>query len=137
MGDTVGYWPLVVLLIGIAAVSLQIVVFRIQAFIALGRSAILVAMTVTSASTAPVFRFVVLSHPAICIYLAIVAFRTPAFIALVLSAILLAMIVTSGITAALLNSVLPYHSICIYMAIGYGSMTVSWMNDSAFWVVSK
>ncbi|MCH7919077.1 MAG: hypothetical protein IIC50_13960 [Planctomycetes bacterium] len=91
MGDTVGYWPLVVLLIGIAAVILQIVVFRIQAFIAL-----------------------------------------------VLSAILVAMIVTSGITAALLKSVvLPYHSICIYMAIGYGSMTVSWMNDSAFWVVSE
>lgn len=91
MGDTVGYWPLVVLLIGIAAVILQIVVFRIQAFIAL-----------------------------------------------VLSAILVAMIVTSGITAALLKSVvLPYHPICIYMAIGYGSMTVSWMNDSAFWVVSE
>lgn len=91
MGDTVGYWPLVVLLIGIAAVILQIVVFRIQAFIAL-----------------------------------------------VLSAILVAMIVTSGITAALLKSVvLPYHSICIYMALGYGSMTVSWMNDSAFWVVSE
>ena len=91
MGDTVGYWPLVVLLIGIAAVILQIVVFRIQAFIAL-----------------------------------------------VLSAILVAMIVTSGITAALLKSVvLPYHSICIYMAIGYCSMTVSWMNDSAFSVVSE
>ena len=23
------------------------------------------------------------------------------------------------------------------MALGYGSMTVSWMNDSAFWVVSE
>ena len=91
MGDTVGYWPLVVLLIGIVAVILQIVVFRIQAFIAL-----------------------------------------------VLSAILVAMIVTSGITAALLKSVvLPYHPNYIYLAIGYGSMTVSWMNDSAFWVVSQ
>ena len=35
MGDTVGYWSLVVLLIGATAVILQIVVFRIHAFIAL------------------------------------------------------------------------------------------------------
>ena len=41
MGDTVGYWPLVVLLIGIAAVILQIAVFRIHAFIALVVSGII------------------------------------------------------------------------------------------------
>ncbi len=42
MDDTISYWPLVVLLIGIAAVILQIVVFRIHGFIALVLSAILV-----------------------------------------------------------------------------------------------
>ncbi len=59
MGDPISYWPLVVLLIGIAAVILQIVVFRIHAS-------------------------------------------------------------------------LPW---CFPPS--YGSMTVSWTNDSAFWVVSK
>ena len=61
MGDTVGYWPLVVLLIGIAAVILQIVVFRIQAFIALVLSAILVAMIVTSGITAALLKSVALA----------------------------------------------------------------------------
>ena len=40
MGDTVGYWSLVVLLIGIAAVIVQIVVFRIHAYIGLVLSGI-------------------------------------------------------------------------------------------------
>ena len=49
-----------------------------------------------------------------------------------------AMITTSGIMVALIQSVdLAYHPIYIYLAIGFGSMTCSWMNDSAFWVVSK
>lgn len=32
---------------------------------------------------------------------------------------------------------LPYHSIYIFMAIGFGAMMFSWMNDSGFWVVGK
>jgi gluconate:H+ symporter, GntP family len=50
-----------------------------------------------------------------------------------------AMITASGIMAALLGpSVeLPFHPIYILMAIGFGSFTISWMNDSAFWVVGK
>lgn len=49
-----------------------------------------------------------------------------------------AMITSAGIMLALMQSIsLPYHPIYIYLAIGFGSMTVSWMNDSAFWVVSK
>ncbi len=32
---------------------------------------------------------------------------------------------------------LPYHPIYIYMAIGFGAMTLSWMNDSGFWVVGR
>jgi gluconate:H+ symporter, GntP family len=31
----------------------------------------------------------------------------------------------------------PYHPIYIFLAIGFGSKMVSWMNDSGFWTVSK
>jgi len=32
---------------------------------------------------------------------------------------------------------LPYHPVYIFMAIGFGAMMLSWMNDSGFWVVGK
>lgn len=32
---------------------------------------------------------------------------------------------------------LPYHPLYIFMAIGFGAMFFSWMNDSGFWVVGK
>lgn len=32
---------------------------------------------------------------------------------------------------------LPYNPVYIYCAVGFGSMVLSWMNDSGFWVVSK
>jgi H+/gluconate symporter-like permease len=31
----------------------------------------------------------------------------------------------------------PYHVIYIFLAIGFGSKMISWMNDSGFWTVSK
>lgn len=50
-----------------------------------------------------------------------------------------AMITTSAMMVAIFEGMpaLPYHSIYIFLAIGFGSMTISWMNDSAFWVVGK
>jgi len=50
-----------------------------------------------------------------------------------------AIIATSAIMAALIGdgAALPYHPIWIYLAIGFGSMMISWMNDSGFWVVCK
>jgi GntP family gluconate:H+ symporter len=50
-----------------------------------------------------------------------------------------AIITTSAIMAALIGdgAALPYHPIWIYLAIGFGSMMLSWMNDSGFWVVCK
>lgn len=49
-----------------------------------------------------------------------------------------AMITTSGIMTALMQSVdIAFHSVYIYLAIGFGSLLGSWMNDSGFWVVSK
>lgn len=45
-------------------------------------------------------------------------------------------------TAAMVNPImtaapLPYHPVYIFMAIGFGAMMLSWMNDSGFWVVGK
>lgn len=45
-------------------------------------------------------------------------------------------------TAAMLEPViaaagLPYHPVYIFLAIGFGAYTLSWMNDSGFWVVSR
>ena len=50
-----------------------------------------------------------------------------------------AMITTSGILSALLVSGTPppYHVMYIFASIAFGSMCVPWMNDSAFWVVSR
>ncbi|MEC8989297.1 MAG: hypothetical protein VYB66_08620, partial [Verrucomicrobiota bacterium] len=32
---------------------------------------------------------------------------------------------------------LDYHPFYIFLAIGFGSITLSWMNDSGFWVVQR
>jgi GntP family gluconate:H+ symporter len=49
-----------------------------------------------------------------------------------------AMITTSGMMAGVVTQTeLGYHPICIYMATGFGSLFVSWMNDSGFWVVGR
>ena len=48
-------------------------------------------------------------------------------------------ITTAGIMSAMIGTGvdLPYHPIYIFLAIGYGSMVGSWMNDSGFWIVGK
>ncbi len=49
-----------------------------------------------------------------------------------------AIITTAGIMAAISSSTpLPYHPIYIFLAIGYGAVVGSWMNDSGFWIVGK
>ncbi|HMP81469.1 MAG TPA: SLC13 family permease [Verrucomicrobiota bacterium] len=50
-----------------------------------------------------------------------------------------AMLTTSAMIYPVMTSgpELPYHPVYIFMAIGYGSMICSWMNDSGFWVVGK
>jgi H+/gluconate symporter-like permease len=48
------------------------------------------------------------------------------------------MITTAGIMNGIIgDQVLPFHKIYVFAAIGFGSLTVSWMNDSGFWIVSK
>ena len=49
-----------------------------------------------------------------------------------------AIITTAGIMSAITSTTpLPFHPIYLYLAIGYGAMVGSWMNDSGFWIVGK
>ena len=50
-----------------------------------------------------------------------------------------AMSTTSGIMAGILTPGfdLGYHKIYVFAAIAFGSKSISWMNDSGFWVVCK
>jgi H+/gluconate symporter-like permease len=50
-----------------------------------------------------------------------------------------AMLTTAAMVYPIMTTgpALPYHPIYIFMAIGFGAMTLSWMNDSGFWVVCK
>ncbi len=50
-----------------------------------------------------------------------------------------AMITGVGLMSAVIGdgSGLSYHPLYIFLAIGFGSITLSWMNDSGFWVVQR
>jgi GntP family gluconate:H+ symporter len=50
-----------------------------------------------------------------------------------------AMITSAAIMAALIGPTfnLPYHPVYILLSIGFGSLFISWMNDSGFWVVTR
>jgi GntP family gluconate:H+ symporter len=50
-----------------------------------------------------------------------------------------AMITGVGLMSAVIGdgSMLEYHPLYVFLAIGFGSITLSWMNDSGFWVVQK
>ena len=50
-----------------------------------------------------------------------------------------AMLTTAAMIYPIMSSGagLPYHPVYIFMAIGFGAMFLSWMNDSGFWVVGK
>jgi len=51
------------------------------------------------------------------------------------------MITTSAIMFSLIQdqtlAELPVHPIYLFLAIGYGSMPISWMNDSGFWIIGR
>ena len=49
------------------------------------------------------------------------------------------MITGVGLMSAVIGdgSDLAYHPLYIFLAIGFGSITLSWMNDSGFWVVQR
>ena len=50
-----------------------------------------------------------------------------------------ALLTTAGIMQPMLTGggALPYHPIYIFLAIGFGGMILSWMNDSGFWVIGR
>jgi GntP family gluconate:H+ symporter len=50
-----------------------------------------------------------------------------------------ALLTTSAMMQPLLAAAapLPYHPIYVFLAIGFGGTTLSWMNDSGFWVVGR
>ncbi len=50
-----------------------------------------------------------------------------------------AMLTTSAMIYPIMSTAvsLPYHPVYLFMAIGFGAMIGSWMNDSGFWVVGK
>ena len=49
-----------------------------------------------------------------------------------------AMITAAGILQGFASAEsLPFHPVYIAMAIGAGSKPISWMTDSAFWVITK
>jgi len=49
-----------------------------------------------------------------------------------------AMITASAIMFGVIDGLaLPFHPVYIFLAIGFGSMVISWMNDSGFWVVGR
>ncbi|NND34216.1 MAG: GntP family permease [Saprospiraceae bacterium] len=48
------------------------------------------------------------------------------------------MITSAGIMFSLISgTTLPYHPVYIFLAVGFGAMFITWMNDSGFWVICK
>jgi GntP family gluconate:H+ symporter len=50
-----------------------------------------------------------------------------------------ALLTTSGMLQPILTGggPLPFHPVYVFLAIGFGGMILSWMNDSGFWVIGK
>ncbi len=72
------------------------------------------------------------------INLILLSFIVAAVIRIAQGSATVAMLTTSAMIAPMLGTEsLGYHHVYIYLAIGYGAMTCSWMNDSGFWVVSR
>ncbi len=70
--------------------------------------------------------------------LILLAWTVSAVIRIAQGSATVAMITTSAMIYPLLTEGgLPYHPLYIYLAIGFGSKMLSWMNDSGFWTVSK
>jgi gluconate:H+ symporter, GntP family len=73
------------------------------------------------------------------ISLILLAWSVSAVIRVAQGSATVAMITTSSMIYPMMSHAgsLPYHPIYIFLAIGFGSKMLSWMNDSGFWTVSK
>lgn len=70
----------------------------------------------------------------------ILAWGVTAFVRIAQGSATVSMITGAGLMAAILSQedfVLPYNELYIFLAIGFGSITCSWMNDSGFWIVGR
>jgi GntP family gluconate:H+ symporter len=67
------------------------------------------------------------------------AWGVTAFVRIAQGSATVAMITGSALMMAIVGdgADLPYHMVYIYLAVGFGSIILSWMNDSGFWVVAK
>lgn len=65
-----------------------------------------------------------------------VAFAVTAAIRTLQGSATVAMITAAGVLQGFVEA-LPFHPVYLAMAIGAGSKPVSWMTDSAFWVITK
>jgi len=71
-------------------------------------------------------------------YLLLLSWAVAAVIRVAQGSATVAMLTTSAMIYPIMTSAgLPYHPVYIFMAIGFGAMFLSWMNDSGFWVVGK
>jgi GntP family gluconate:H+ symporter len=71
--------------------------------------------------------------------LVLLAWTVSAVIRVAQGSATVAMITTSSMIYPMMSEAgsLPYHPLYIFLAIGFGSKMLSWMNDSGFWTVSK
>jgi GntP family gluconate:H+ symporter len=70
--------------------------------------------------------------------LLLVAFGVSAMLKTAQGSTTVAMITTSAIMFGVIDGMtLPFHPVYIFLAIGFGGLVISWMNDSGFWVVCK
>lgn len=68
------------------------------------------------------------------------AWGVTAFVRIAQGSATVSMITGAGLMAAILSQddfSLPYNELYIFLAIGFGSITCSWMNDSGFWIVGR
>jgi GntP family gluconate:H+ symporter len=72
--------------------------------------------------------------------LVVLAWLVAAVIRIAQGSATVAMLVTSGMMVPMVvdtHTPLPFHPMYVFLAIGYGAMCCSWMNDGGFWVVGK
>ena len=69
----------------------------------------------------------------------LLAWGITAFVRIAQGSATVAMITGAGLMASIIGDGggLAHHPVYVYLAIGFGSITLSWMNDSGFWVVQK
>ncbi|MDC0156633.1 GntP family permease [Verrucomicrobia bacterium] len=69
----------------------------------------------------------------------LLAWGVTAFIRIAQGSATVSMITGVGLIAAVIGDgdALGYHKAYVFLAIGFGSITLSWMNDSGFWVVQR